>query len=386
MRAFQRVKKILKNINPLIKNYLICLMVVRGRKNCAAMAKSTNIPEKFLYSFLNDAKNVTGEMDDMLLQLTHKPQLEKSPKAFGVDPTHIIKPYARYIEKLCYDRAGTSKRVEHCLVPIYAMVMDRFATIPLAMKFWIQENLTGKRHYKTKAKLTMALISEARKNKVKFDFVPLDGGYAVPEMLDFFAETKESFVMRIPKSRVITTSDGIRAQLKNHPALKLHRNEREKVVQAKLKGRTYFFVAYKRKDKDGGYETVYLISNMNKPAKELIVAYNMRWPLEKVIRTTKQKFGAMQCQALEIEKQQAHLTAGVLAYAILETANIDKQEKSVDALVNFIRDEHAVDLIMLIENPCKINRRGRPRLDAKPLQNPIYYAKKNADSSVSLRN
>ena len=361
-------------------------MVVRGRKNCAAMAKSTNIPEKFLYSFLNDAKNVTGEMDDMLLQLTHKPQLEKSPKAFGVDPTHIIKPYARYIEKLCYDRAGTSKRVEHCLVPIYAMVMDRFATIPLAMKFWIQENLTGKRHYKTKAKLTMALISEARKNKVKFDFVPLDGGYAVPEMLDFFAETKESFVMRIPKSRVITTSDGIRAQLKNHPALKLHRNEREKVVQAKLKGRTYFFVAYKRKDKDGGYETVYLISNMNKPAKELIVAYNMRWPLEKVIRTTKQKFGAMQCQALEIEKQQAHLTAGFLAYAILETANIDKQEKSVDALVNFIRDEHAVDLIMLIENPCKINRRGRPRLDAKPLQNPIYYAKKNADSSVSLRN
>ena len=338
MRAFQRVKKILKNINPLIRNYLICLMVVRGRKNCAAMAKSTNIPEKFLYSFLDDAKNVTGEMDGILLQLTHKPQLEKSPKAFGVDPTHIIKPYAKYIEKLCYDRAGTSKRVEHCLVPIYAMVIDKFATIPLAMRFWMQENLTGKRHYKTKAKLTMELISEARKNKVEFDFVPLDGGYAVPEMLDFFDQTKESFVMRAPKSRVIITSDGIRAQLKNHPALKLHRNEREKVVQAELKGRTYFFVAYKRKDKDGGYETVYLISNMNKSAKELIVAYNMRWPLEKVIRTTKQKFGAMQCQALEIEKQQAHLTAGFLAYAILETANIDKQEQSVDALVNFIRD------------------------------------------------
>ena len=291
-----------------------------------------------------------------------------------------------YIESLCYDRAGTSKRVEHCLVPIYAMVMDKFTTIPLAMKFWIQENLTGKRHYKTKAKLTMELISEARKNNVEFDFVPLDGGYAVPEMLDFFDRTKESFVMRAPKNRVITTCDGIHAQLKNHPALKLHRNEREKVVQAELKGRMYFFVAYKRKDKDGAYETVYLISNMGKSAKELIIAYNMRWPLEKVIRTTKQKFGAMQCQALEIEKQQAHLTAGFLVYAILETANIDKQEQSVDALVNFIRDEHAAELIMLIENPCKINRRGRPRLAVKPLQNPIYYAKKNADSSVSLRN
>ena len=386
MRAFQRVKKILKNINPLIRNYLICLMVVRGRKNCATMAKSTNIPEKFLYSFLNEAKSVTREMDGMLLQLTRKPQLKKSPKAFGVDPTHIIKPYARYIEKLCYDRTGTSKRVEHCLVPIYAMVIDKFGTIPLAMRFWMQENLTGKRHYKTKAKLTIELISEARKNNIEFDYVPLDGGYAVPEVLDFFDRTKELFVMRAPKSRVITTSDGIRAQLKNHPALKLHRNEREKVVQAVLKGRMYFFVAYKRKDKDGSYETVYLISNMNKSAKELIIAYNMRWPLEKVIRTTKQKFGAMQCQALEIEKQQAHLTAGFLAYAILEISNIDKQEQSVDALVNFIRDEHAADLIGLIDNPWKTSRRGRPQLVAKPLQNPIYYAKQNVDSCVSLRN
>ena len=111
----------------------------------------------------------------------------------------------------------------------------------------MQENLTGKRHYKTKAKLTMELISEARKNKVEFDFVPLDGGYAVPVMLDFFDQTNESFVMRIPKSRGITTSDGICAQLQNHPAMKLHRNEREKVVQAVLKGRTYFFVAYKRR-------------------------------------------------------------------------------------------------------------------------------------------
>lgn len=383
MRAFQRVKKILKNINPLIRNYLICLIVARGRKNCAAMAKATKIPEKFLYSFLDNAKEVTGEMDGILLQLVHKSQDEK---AFGVDPTHIIKPYAKYIEKLCYDRAGTSKRVEHCLVPIYAMVMDKFATIPVSMRFWMQENLTGKRHYKTKAKLTMELISEARKNKVEFDFVPLDGGYAVPEMLDFFDRTKESFVMRIARNRVIITSDGIRAQLKNHPALKLHRNEREKVVQAELGGRKYFLVAYKRKDKDGGYETVYLISNMDKSAKELIAAYNMRWPLEKVIRTTKQKFGAMQCQALEIEKQQAHLTAGFLAYAILEIANIDKQEKSVDALVNLIRDEHIVDLIRLIEKPHKAIDHASPQSIAKPVQNSVYHGKKNIDSSVRLRN
>ena len=79
--------------------------------------------------------------------------------------------------------------------------------------------------------------------------------------------------MRISKGRAIKTYDGVRAQLKNHPALKLHRNEREKVIQAEYQGRTYFFVAYKRRDKDGGYETVYLISNMDQTAKELVAAY-----------------------------------------------------------------------------------------------------------------
>ena len=94
----------------------------------------------------------------------------------------------------------------------------------------------------------------------------------------------------------------------------------------------------------------------------------------------------IQCQALEIEKQQAHLTAGFLAYAILEIANIDKQEQSVDALVNLIRDEHIVDLIRLIEKPHKAIDHASPQSIAKPVQNSVYHGKKNIDSSVRLRN
>ena len=59
MRAIQRVKKILQNINPLIRNYVICLIVAKGRKNYAAMANSAKISANLLYAFINNAKAVT---------------------------------------------------------------------------------------------------------------------------------------------------------------------------------------------------------------------------------------------------------------------------------------------------------------------------------------
>lgn len=385
MCTFQSVKKTLKNINPLIRNYVIGLIVAQGRKNCIAMARAMRIPERYLSSFLECSSFIIDEIKETLIELGAPRSKEKLQRAYPCDPTHILKPYAKCIENLCYDRAGTTKRSERCLVPIYAAVVDKFATIPQAMKFWMQEKITGKRHYKSKVLLTIELIFEAIKNEIQFDFVPLDGGFCVPEMFNFFHEKTVSFVMRVQKSRCITTPDGVRAQLKNHPMLKLHRNERAKVVKAKFNdGRTYTFVAYKRKDKHGFPETVYLISNMEKTAKELIAAYDMRWPLEKVIRTTKQKFGAMQCQALSIEKQEAHLLAGFLAYAILEIANIDKQAQSVDELVNEFRQYYFDDLVELIESPLKKTVVAKKHLVAKPIQNNIYNKQQNSDSISHL--
>lgn len=351
MRAIQRVKKLLKNINPLIRNYVICLIVSRGRKTCSNMAHLTRIPENYLYKFFEQAAPVVKEIEEILVQLTEQAVVKTGKKALVMDPTHILKPYAKYMQMLCYDRAGTTKRPEHCLAPIYAMLVHKFLTIPLALVFWVQEKFAGRGKYKSKARLTYELILRARWCRISYDFIALDGAYAIREVFYLLAYLGEKFIMRIAKSRKIKTSDGIEMQLQHHPALKLHRNEREKMVQAKYQDRLYFFTAQKRLGKNGFYEVVYLISNMELPAKEQVEAYNMRWPMESCIRTTKQKFGAMQCQALEIEKQHAHLMGGFLAYAILEIANIAKESQSVDELVNEIRDYYSDDLISLIEKP-----------------------------------
>ena len=142
-------------------------------------------------------------------------------------------------------------------------------------------------------------------------------------------------------------------QLQHIPELKLLRNTREKTFRAELYGNTYFFTAHKRKKRWGGWEVVFLVSNMDLPAKQQVEAYNLRWPQEKINRTSKQKFGMHQCQSLAAAKQKAHIMAGYLGQAIIEVAGIDKQTQSVDDCINFLRRSHFDDLAAIIRKPVK---------------------------------
>ena len=67
---------------------------------------------------------------------------------------------------------------------------------------------------------------------------------------------------------------------------------------------------------------------MNLLAKEQVATYDLSLPIEPMIRTTKQKFGATQCQTILALKQKAHIMAGFLAYAILSIENKDKLKKT----------------------------------------------------------
>jgi SRSO17 transposase len=223
MRTIQRVLNLLKNINPLLRRYVICLILSRGRKNCASMAHLVGVPKKKLYSFLSVAEMASKEISQHLLEYIYDTRTDNTLRALAIDPTHIIKLYAQKIQKLCCDRAGCTKHIERCMVPVCAMITDKYRTIPIDFKFWLQEKVIGEKLYKSKAMIAQELINEAKNKGIHFDFVVFDGAFAVPAMFDYFEETKDLFIMRIPRNRKITTADGVCAQLKNHPALKLTR-------------------------------------------------------------------------------------------------------------------------------------------------------------------
>jgi len=372
MCTLQRVINLLKNVNTKIRTYVVCLMLTPGRKNCAEMARTVGISEKKLYAFLSKAKDNSAEIEKHLIEFAKSTRDKKVQRTAVIDPTALLKRYAQCMEMLCYDKDGCTKHVEKVIVPVCVSLVDKNVKIALNVDFWVQRKARGRKKYRSKVEIAQELILYLRSRGIEFDFVSLDGAFPTPDMFTFFQHNRRmKFTMRIPKSRCVITTNGKKMQLQNIPALKLTRNTREKTIKAKLYGKTYFFTAYKRKKKFGGWETVFLVSNMNLPAKEQVEAYNLRWPQEKINRTSKQKFGMHQCQALALSKQKAHIMAGYLAHTIIEIANIDKQEESVDKIVNILRQCHFNDLVDLI--------RVSPKLKSMPK---IDYIKDSAQNHV----
>ena len=274
------------------------------------------------------------------------------------------------------------------MVPVCASVADQNIKIALSIDFWIQEKIAGKKKYKSKSKIAREIISYLISKGVEFDFVSLDGAFPSPEIFEFFRENKLKFIMRIARNRCVVTFDGKRAQLKHVRSLKITRNSREKMIEAKLDDRTYFFTAQKRKKLSGGWETVFLVSNMNLSAKKQVEAFNLRWPQEKINRTTKQKFGMNQCQAIHASKQKAHIMAGYLAHGIIEVAKNDKQSKqshaSVDEIVNDLRAYHFDDLVRLIIKPAKSESKAKLDPIANSFQNHVQNFHNNIGESNVL--
>jgi len=382
--TLQRVINLLKNVNTSIRTYVVCLIISSGRKNCADMARSVGISADRLYTYLSEAETHSNEIENILLRYTKETRTKGVRRTLVIDPTAIIKRYARLIENLCHDKDGCTKHVERVLVPVYASIVDENIKIPLCLDFWIQEKVIGKKRYKSKVEVAQALITHLKGKGLEFDFISLDGAFPTPDMFSFFKKNGYKFIMRIPRTRCITMEDGKRTQLQRCQGLKLMRNTREKTFQAKLYDDTYFFTAHKRQCKNGGWEVVFLVSNIDLTAKEQVAAFNLRWPMEKINRTTKQKFGSTQCQAIQASKQRAHIMACFLAHSILEVAQNDKQKNSVDEVVNFIRTFHFNDLLELIASHRKDVSKHNADPVAKHFQNDVQNLFNNAYESNTL--
>lgn len=385
MYTLQNVIDFLKEIKPTIKIYIFSLILTHGRKNCTKMAMETGFSRKKIYSFLENSADNSEIIETSLVKLAKETRIKEIERVLIIDPTAILKPYAKKIEDLCYDISGCTKRVEKCLIPAYVTISDKNITIPLCIDFWVQEKIIGKERYRSKVEITKQLIVRIIQMGVDFDYISLDGAFATKEMYAFFKEKNLKFIMRIPRSRCIKTPNGISMQLRKHPEIKLIRNQREKLVIGTIDGQSYCFTAEKRKSKNDDWEVVFLISNLfNLPASGQRKAYGSRWPVEKVIRTTKQKFGAMQCQSIKKEKQQAHILAGFLAYAILSFVKNDKKKQSVDEVVNILRKSAYGDILSKSNTYSNNKQYQNSDESAKPTQENILNISNDYIQSIFM--
>jgi len=335
MKLFLKFEKGNKIVE-LIKKYVLALLLTEGRKTCTTMSRTTKIPYATLYGFVRKADDTIPIMRNILLEEARQLLSNDKFTDLVIDFSQQVKNYAQKIEKLGYDHNGCSNRTEKGLSIGVAALSGTNKCVPFDLEFWVQKKYAEGAYIK-KTDLAIKMLEAAVQAGITYRYALLDGAFACLAVILTLERLKQQYFMRIPSNRVIEIN-GIKAKIKDQPQLKLLRNLRAKTVEAKYKGVPCFITAEKRKKRDGSYEIVYIISNVNLATpKDNIKAYANRSDVEAFFRTGKQSLGTAQCQTLSQKKQEAHILSAMIAYVILEENKIDNQKNCPEEVANEIR-------------------------------------------------
>lgn len=301
------------------------------------MSRATGFSYSSIFSSLDNVLSQKNAIQKYFIRIIHLHATSENPGVLIVDSSQLTKLYAKNIEGLCYDYNGCMKGIFKGLTNVTLAWSNGKITIPIEFDFWISRRaIKDTKLYAKKTEISKELIMRWKKH-IPFKYIVLDGEYGNEPFLRFLEKNSILYSIRIACNRKVYIK-GIEAQLKKHPALKLIRNEKYKTALGCYKGIPAYFTVHKRKGKKGSKQIVFIISNIvGLSAKEHVLAYSLRWPIEKMFRTLKQSLGIKECQSTNAKKQEAHIYATFLAFVELEKIKIDKQKKSPEQVLHQIR-------------------------------------------------
>lgn len=342
---FQIVEHCVREVKIQITPYFCGLIFHEGHKNCSSIGRGLNVPEKRIRKSFKNATQKAPSIRSNLQSLAAKLPMIDGVTVLAVDGTMVMKAFAKKIDHLAHDYDGVIRRATRGLSLMIISLISGGNTVPLDFSFW--ENKTDKTgpkkkkpnkkdklnsKYKTKIAMAIELI-KAWKELVVFTYIAMDGAFLSEEMIKFMESEKFLYTMRAARNRKVIIG-GLELKLCDQPSLRLVKNERSKSAKGFYKGHACNFTAHKRKKRNGKWETFYIISNMELTAKDHVVAYSRRWPIDKSFRTMKQYLGLCDCQMRNGIKQTFHILNVFMAYAVATVEKIAKGEKSVEKILN----------------------------------------------------
>ena len=312
------MKKLLPVISKKIKEsfiyYSLGLILNKEKQTCSKLASVVKKSHDFLYRFLLKSKILIPLFPNLMIAIIN--HCSKDDEGWLIlDDTFLSKIFSKLLEGVCIIFNNSMSRPERGLCIIVLAWSNGRVTIPIAFDWYFPKEIT-ENCYKKKSEIAEKLISEYHK-KVPYKYFLADAHYATKDLIPFMCRKKIKFVMKIPRSRKVKTKK-FNVQLKLNPALKLLRNQRSAKIFAEYAGCNLYFSIQKRKDKNGEYSTVFLISNMNLKAKEYLIIYDGRWHIEVMFRTLKQSLGLSQCQSRNLEYQKAHIYSSFFSYGFIQ--------------------------------------------------------------------
>ena len=202
---------------------------------------------------------------------------------------------------------------------ILGVITNGKLTVPIGLGFLFAKELLNKQDFVLdKLDYIKQFYQKAKElfpnKKIK---IAADGLFAAIKFLQWAAHNGVDIIVRMHSNRVVIYN-GLLCKIKDIANLQPKGRQMARVIQVEWHGIKLYLIAERRTSKNGKETVVYLVSTYKTRARQYVKDYKKRWPIEKVFRTTKQHLGIAECFSTELQTQEKHIAASLLAYAITQ--------------------------------------------------------------------
>jgi hypothetical protein len=309
------MKLIISLISPLAsaaKNtirYVENLIVTKGRKTCTGIGRANNRSHDAVQRDLNAiAENPEYARQSLINNAIDKAREWKGKGALIIDATLIRKLDANAMEGVSVQHKSNKEKVRG--ISLTAVVLTNLEKIVCPVDLF-----TWKKGDGSKIKKGVDFVVNLAQ-KVGVQTILADAAYATDNMFTQCKLMCLKVVARFPKNRVVSLApDGPGCAIQDHEAFRFKRNKRVIIKEVYWNGHKLRIIALKLKKKWGGWNILYLATNVPfEEAYQYAEYYAKRWGVEVFFRTEKQDFGLEDCQAHSLKQQEAHFLAAFCAY------------------------------------------------------------------------
>jgi len=294
-----------------IQKYSVALLTSFERnKTTSAVSKEANVSQSEGSRFLSKLEVSSSNFISNVKSL-----FGNKPINMVIDDANLCKRYALNTEAVSQIKDQSTKTFANGITILIGGLTDSKYFLPISLEHWIAEFIMQKAYLK-KVTLAIQMIEKVITLGLNIEHFVLDGLYFAEKFLNFLDSKKLKFVIKA-KTTTSVIHNGQKIQLKDCRDLRLNSNQNCKKIQAEWCGKMWYFIAMRRTGKHGN-KIVYLVANFYAKSKTYVKIYESRWPVEKLIRTCKQKLGLNGSQSQLAKNYLNHIKCVFFAYGILQ--------------------------------------------------------------------
>ena len=311
----------------LYTDYLIC-----QNKYATATGLSDMVDGEFSHDKVTRFLNATIYKSQSLWRYVKSAVREQESSIPGVlilDDMIEEKPYSRENDINCWHYSHAKGRVLKGLNIVTSMVQYGDFGVPIGYEIVkkdiqysdLKTKKVRRKSSKTKNETFRALVSQAVKNSVKFEYILADNWYGSKANMSFIHnDLRKLFIIGIKSNRTLALSENDAKTGRYHKVKDLEIEE-DIAHKVWLKGIDFPVILIKKvfKNENGTEGVLYLISNdLHSSAERLYEVYHKRWKIEEFHKSVKQNASLNKSPTKTVKTQSNHVFMSIISFCKLE--------------------------------------------------------------------